>query len=1434
MAELQSQALTVNLQRTAVEVVIPEEQRVLLEITAPLFGVQQDTERLLRELNHRYIGWARALEDLHYRALGDFPHYRDHPRGAEGLAVYVALYARMAREAEPPALREVALRYLCYYGEKILSGSEQALERHLGVVQDILRRLDERLLADARLAPALTPRLKRVARLLFETARELVGGREALVHALDLLARSVNQLVAGLLAAVDPVTWCPGVEVPPPQLDAITHRALAGYRAELEILGAAPEDATELARHAERLLVLPDQAQLLQAYLDVGSQLGGEGVGPASALAGPLRQVRWLSFVLSSPHLDGAHEQALRDIARCCVAVIRQADVATLAGFVRETFAVLRQLPSPHPETTLNLVGTVGEAILAADDRPAAEALIDEILTLDFHYPSFAGFTEEWQPRVSPAHLVNVRTYLRLIEVNPELTRRLLAALVVHLRLGGVFLADTDLFQKDVSQLLNAGIGPVYHQLKHLAKLFPIYFSDIGAEGELREVSTRLDELSHRHDPLCHFLRKQCHVECNALVAPLVEEAARFMVTGEAGPLERLLPPQLLARLAVEERGERWTELRRVLLPLLGPSGDLRPYYRLGTDELTRRFEELVPDADPVERERAVLLLELRRLVGRKYELDHGDLVGRLRAFHRLDPERVAALAKELEGGLEAGGLEEALDGALWLLERLKALILQPEATTAVEDIYRKRHVAVGIPSVYGRYREEKLEALGLSFRLESLADVLFERVVADQNLEVMTRTTLRRVARTLRYFLRALRVDGCNARGFSARVEMLEEALGLAGTTVEQYLDIFQLIAQSLKHLVRLRFLEIYQPILEDLLPRILVRDGVRGGAAEGDDPRERALRHAEAFLRDLMAQSFGLQRLDLYVGRILETLRAERDGLDDETRTLLLALDLERLASPIEGVAPRRGERVVEGGGERRPERSRGSEAGPVPGVIQLGNKGCLLKRLAEAKFPVPAGFVLATELFRCRTAIRVYPALRTELRERIGRQVAELERRVGARYGDPGGSLLLSVRSGSAISMPGMMDSFLNVGLNPTVAEGFASRSGSAWAAWDAYRRFVQMWGMAFDISRDRFDRLMQEAKRRHSAPKKAEFPPEKMRQLALRYRELVEDHGVEVPDDPYEQLEMCVELVLDSWNSELARAYRRALGIAEDWGTAVVVQTMVYGNLSPRSGTGVVLTRPRLSGRAGVQLDGDYIVQGQGDDVVSGLVSTFPITEAQREAQRRGDVATLERQFPAIYRELHRHASTLIEEMGMNHQEIEFTFESDDPRELYVLQTRDMVLAALRTVSAFLPTAELEAAKVAAGIGAGGEALCGRVAHTAEEIALLRERHPHDHVILVRPDTVPDDIHLVLQADALLTAVGGATSHAAVAAQCLGRTCVVGCRVLEVHDDEGYSLLAGRRVNTGEYLSLSGLDGSVYLGRHAVTTTRGEGIREAAGR
>jgi pyruvate,orthophosphate dikinase len=325
---------------------------------------------------------------------------------------------------------------------------------------------------------------------------------------------------------------------------------------------------------------------------------------------------------------------------------------------------------------------------------------------------------------------------------------------------------------------------------------------------------------------------------------------------------------------------------------------------------------------------------------------------------------------------------------------------------------------------------------------------------------------------------------------------------------------------------------------------------------------------------------------------------------------------------------------------------------------------------------------------------------------------------------------------------------------------------------------------------------------------------------MREIALAYRSAMEARGIELIDDPPEQLRHAVLQVFASWHSTRATLFRHQMNLSDEWGTAVIVQAMVFGNLNENSGSGVFFTRNPKGLSSGVTLYGDFIFGVQGDDIVSGLVETYPISESQRVAEQRSVMISLEKRFPEVYAELLRVSEILIYEKGFNHQEIEFTFENDKKEGVYILQTRDMVQMDQKKVKIFKDTAELRRSLLGIGVGVGGGALSGIAVYSEDEIRRSRKRDPDMPLILIRPDTVPDDVGLLLQVDGLLTAKGGSTSHAAVTIPQLKKVGVVGFTKLKVYEAKKYSTIDGHVIRDGDFISIDGWSGAVYRGNHEV--------------
>jgi pyruvate,orthophosphate dikinase len=420
----------------------------------------------------------------------------------------------------------------------------------------------------------------------------------------------------------------------------------------------------------------------------------------------------------------------------------------------------------------------------------------------------------------------------------------------------------------------------------------------------------------------------------------------------------------------------------------------------------------------------------------------------------------------------------------------------------------------------------------------------------------------------------------------------------------------------------------------------------------------------------------------------------------------------------------------------------------------------------------------------------------------------------------FGDPENPLLVSVRSGGALSMPGMMTSFLNVGINESVIEGLIKQTGKPWFAWDCYRRFLQYWGMSFNMERDHFDAIITSFKKIYRKTKKRNFTPEQMKVVALAYRDAIHAEGIELIDDAEKQLYTVISQVFSSWFSQKAQAYREIMGLSENWGTAVIIQAMVYGNLDDHAGSGVVFTRNPQEPGDSVMLWGDFAMTNQGDDIVSGLVKTLPISNEQKRLDGRKSDISLEDSFPKIYNELLNNAKALIYKERWGSQEIEFTFEGEDKKNLYILQSRDMTVTVKESVMVFTPSKELSSRYLSSGIGVGGGALSGRVVFDLDEIEKFRKKYPKAHLILVRSDTVPEDIQHISAADGLLTARGGSTSHASIIANRLGKTCIVGCNNLVVWENKKRCRIKKRILKSGDFLSIDGRNGSVFLGKHPV--------------
>jgi pyruvate,orthophosphate dikinase len=1401
-----SDALRANIGSTAQEVIIPDRYQALLAAVEGLYGVRAALAETMGEYFHTFRNADLLIEGFRTALLRNWSYFERSSDRSQLFGLLAELVLGLLEDSLSDEQFSLLLRSLLMWCTDALSGHYGSeydetlavigaslmallpdrrsafLERD-ALLRNLVRRASER--------PALAARFYELYR------RVLVAGYQVVGEHLDVSGWAKTQGRAGLTDA----TAVAG------RFDFLAKKRLTRS---IAAAGAAPCEA----------LLSPDYPVLSDILDRAIDQLFG--------LTNLEDRFAVCLFFLKDQTLGYRQKEVMVDLLGVVKEMMHPDRHTDAERILSRLTAFFRDRDNEFLLMRFQCFEAIGVAIGEAANVKAADHLVQDILYWRFQYPEISGATDEWETMVNPYHLPKIRCWMHIIESNPALFERLAAALNVQLRLGGVYIADTDLFQRDVTRFLNADIHPIYFVAKQLLRTLPVYFNEVGAEGELRSVSTQIDEICGRRDTLMHFLRKQVHAESSNRLVAFSREALRYWMTLDPSGLEPYISANTMATVrgepewargphavlaALQERcsaqhpaAERPSRRRdrgganlahrdRAAAPASTIDGFLDrllalPPAALESELATITAEAATGDAEAVEtdRRRVVLLVRTYQLVADKYSLsadDVGAAVARhlqlgAKARRRFDRALTAWQARPVPRTRDL-----LLDAALAVLLELKAIILDREPSVATENIYQKRHIAAGIPSIYGNYVEPKFDALGLSFRVENLVARLLEDLVAEGIEPYVTRDSLRRMATAIGRFETALAVDGVDSRALGANLSMLAVSFSSHNFTFHQYQNVFQFLVNSITQLSTTSILS-HDQVMHTMLV---------------NDPRQCEARHmsveavAEMVLREVLVSALGMQALDRYAAAALRQIALLNGRLSSQALTRMMNYDPERLVSPIH--KPKAG----------------------TDDQMTLGFKGLGLKQMASYGHKVPEGFILSTELFDAMPAMSYRPFYDDTI-QRIRKALGQLERQTGLRLGDAARPLLLSIRSGAAMSMPGLMTTFVNVGLNEQLAEVLAEESRLGWAAWDSYRRFLQSWAMSDGIDRDFFDAIMSEFKSRYGVEQKLDFTVDQMREIAFAYENRAHAEGVVFVDEPFEQVVASILKVVESWDSPHARFFREYVGVADDWGTAVVVQRMIFGNLSRQSGSGVTFTNNPLEPHSRqVRLFGDFAVQSQGEDLVGGLVFPLPISEAQRlgSPTYRGSEHSLERDYPEIYGKLLSVARDLVSEREFDPQEIEFTFESPAADDLFVLQKRAVVQEQTKDAAYFDTTSPNYGPPVAVGMGVAGGAYSGRAAVNAEQIDQLLAEAPEENIVLLRPDTVPEDIAMIARVSGILTARGGTTSHAAVTAKRLGKTAVVECVDLEVIERQGSVRLAGTELQAGDWLSIDGRTGNIFLGR-----------------
>ncbi len=1350
---IKSTGLAANLKLTQLpkDLVLREEHQWLLSLSESHYGIHERTKNFFDEYYHVYINWDHVSDELRRLALGDFWFYTQCSDQARALDIILRLFEESLEKTVQTKAFEMVFMALVEFLAMITKLETFQMELESKGLDIIKRWVEQSEVSVLRNATFVKKQLS-----VLNDNPEL---KDKFFEVIHLLAGRVIWYWAENSCAE---TW----------YEKNKDLFSEDFADELSFIGKPYFD--DLLEKWHKANTFEELDNTIPLYSEITKYF----IGRTDTFLIITNRFYYLVYLLHIPTMSHVTNTLLINLNILIKKILEKIEPEQVKPFIDNIFKLFHELQKEHSSTVLECISTLGKEIVNSSKVENTKDFVNKIIELPFVTPGPLHMSQEWRTEVDPSHIKNIRVWLSLFETKPELYHKLILALTVNLKLKGIFIFDTDLFQKDISALLNSDFHPYFRTVKQLCRIFPVYFNEIGAEGELRDITTAIDEMTHRDDKLIHFLRKLVHIESNNTHISFTKKVFNYWIDGNLQPLEPYLPEDVKAAI-----DPKWASSMQKIILKTAEKAHLKPSQLIDEHpDKVDKWVDSVNDHSQTNKKRLKMLCRIYFILIEKYSFNTVNL-GRSIRKHNFIAENEIVL---LEDAIQKKNREEALKLIFHFISLLKEIILSKEKTEGWENIYHKRHVAFGIPSMYGDYHERRFEAGGLIFKLEQAAHLIMEEWVKSINLNYITAKILVKIDAILAIYKEGLELDGITNDVFISNMGMFSNSLKSQSFSLHQYINIFEFMSENIREIISKYFFSPYEDILKIVIP------GMREGHPD-PGPSANSFFHmqSETFYRDMLSSSFLLQSLDNFITEILTSLRNMVETLSAERIRDIMSYNPDMVISPLYG------------------------EATVVDNQVFIGSKAYFLKKLKALQYPVPPGFVITTEVFRRKNTILQHKMLSREIDTMIQAQIRRLEKETRLELGNPKKPLMLSVRSGTAVSMPGAMNTFLNIGINEVIIEELSKQPNYGWTSWDCYRRFLQSWGMASGISRDTFDQIMMDFKKADKVDLKVQFKPHRMRDMAFAYREILDKNNIHVEEDMFLQVKQAILSVFDSWNSSRAKVYRHHLRIADEWGTAVIVQKMVLGNINYTSGTGVFFTNNPHKREPGIHLYGDYSLVSQGEDVVGGLVHVLPISQDQPHIQ--GREKSLQEAFPRLYERLYNIAKELVEMHGFSHQEIEFTFESDNPDDLYILQTRDQNTRPKNKKQMFAISDE-NMILLGQGVGIGGGAINGILVFDDKGLKEMRQEQPDKKLILVRPDTVPDDIDLIFRCDGLLTSRGGATSHAAVTAARLGKICIVNCTELVVNERESKCTIKGHTLSAGDKIAIDGNLGNIYLGHY----------------
>ena len=614
--KVKSKALEINLADYHVDVTIEAKYSVLQEVMSKYYGLMEGLNTFLKELSHPYKNWRFIVSEARKYSLEYFHLLKNHHGGPQAAQLLIEILVSAIESCRDPGVKDEAVDNLLLFIQKAKKDAGSDFDKFQPVIDVTFDRI--RALPDDTFSLFVKSyyAINRLAKAYLNGSSEECTSYKALNL---LLIKYYEHTYRYWLNEDDPQTWFEKETAEKDKengfneiFEFISHRKLKNWQSQLELsIRNIPIDSEKVLT---RLLELPGFGQLVDAYRKIPRRLlqNKEVRGQRHHL-----KLIFLFHIMNLGGLSLIHEETLRDINQTLTWIIKNENYRNIQNLIRKTFAILKEQTRMYSATALNCVLNMGKAVYNTDEIDNVNFFIDSVIDLGFQAPMLQGVDSDWKIKVNSAHILNIRTWLELIEENPKWSTRLLSALIIHLSLCGVFIKDIDIFPRDITRFLNSRIGPVYNLAKQLTRLFPAFFNDIGAEGQLREISTQIDEIAHRRDKLIHFLRKQSHVESSNRIVPFMEATLHFWRTRDKTCLEPFVPSSIYHE--IDTRGPYIDGVNRVITYLVEQGIKIPDDLLILSKKKIKKLFEGISGVPGVELKRVELSIVFYKLLHQKY-----------------------------------------------------------------------------------------------------------------------------------------------------------------------------------------------------------------------------------------------------------------------------------------------------------------------------------------------------------------------------------------------------------------------------------------------------------------------------------------------------------------------------------------------------------------------------------------------------------------------------------------------------------------------------------------------------------------------------------------------------------------------------------------------------------------------------------------------